>query len=114
MSAYSDYRCGAISEDEFKSAMRMECEDPYDRYTCFDCASYQDCKEQVARLGYPQCEDNDKYFEDEYEVYEAMQDEAFLMANYGCDDTESILRDFSLVDIQADYRDWKKREDDLK
>ena len=107
MSAYSDYRCGAISEDEFKSAMRRECED-YDRYTCNDCASHEDCAKQVLELGYPQCDDKDDYFEDEIEVYEAMQDKAFLLANYGCDDTESILKDFSVVDIQADYRDWCK------
>lgn len=44
MSAYSDYKCGAISESEFKSAMRRECADmmpdyppdPYP-YTCQEC-----------------------------------------------------------------------------
>ena len=114
MSAWSEYKCGAISEDEFNSAMRRECEDSYDRFTCHDCSSYKDCQEQVVRLGYPQCDDKDTYFEDEIEVYEAMQDEAFLMANYEWTNTEDILRDFSLVDIQADYRDWMKRGDDLK
>ena len=29
MSAWSDYKCGAISEDEFISAMRRECGDDY-------------------------------------------------------------------------------------
>lgn len=48
MSAYSDYKCGAISEDEYKMAMRRECADSYDRYEvepvkmCCDCAYYQE------------------------------------------------------------------------
>lgn len=116
MSAYSEWKCGAIGDDEYRSAMARECQDldPYDRFTCCDCSSYKDCQEQVARLGYPQCEQGENKFDDEIEVYEALQDEAFLMANYGWTNTEDILRDFSLVDIQADYKDWMKTGDDLK
>lgn len=114
MSAWSEYRVGAISEDEFKSAMRRECEDPYDRFTCFDCSSYRDCQEQVARLGYPQCEDGETKFEDEYEVYEALQENEFMQTVYGCTDSEAILRDNSLVDIQADYREWEKANESKK
>lgn len=29
MSAYSDWKCGAISRDEYEAAMRRECEDHY-------------------------------------------------------------------------------------
>ena len=110
MSCFSDFRVGALSEEEFKSAARRECmdSDPFDGYTCHDCSSYKDCCEQTAHLGYPQCDDKDKYFEDEIEVYEAMQDEPFMMATYGCTDSETILRDNSIVDIQADYREWQK------
>lgn len=113
MSAYSEWKCGAISEDEFKSAMERECRDidPYDRFTCHDCGSYKECRFQVCVEGYPMCEtgmDHDEWFEDEYEVNEALEDEAFLMANYGCIDKESIAHDFDIVDIQHDYRNWGK------
>lgn len=43
MSAYSDHKHGYISDDEYKSAMRRECADFYDRppdvydYTCQEC-----------------------------------------------------------------------------
>lgn len=75
MSAYSEYRCGAIDEDEFRSAMRRECTDidPYDRPTCRDCSSYDDCCKQIAEEGYPQCEqgiDHDEWFEDAYEEFD--------------------------------------------
>lgn len=109
MSAYSDWRCGALSDEEFMSAMRRECEDVdfYDRATCFDCASYDYCREQVARLGYPQCEQGEGHFEDQYDVYEALQDDDFKQQNYGCTDTESILSNFDLVDIFKDWKDYK-------
>ena len=108
MSAYSDWKCGALSDDEYKSAMRRECEDPYDRLTCRDCYSYKTCSEQVAELGYPQCEQGENQFEDEFEVYEALQNDHFLMCNYGCTDRESILRDFDIVSIQADWRRYNE------
>lgn len=110
MSAYSEWKCGAIGDDEYRSAMARECmdSDPFDGYTCHDCSSYKDCCEQVAHLGYPQCDDKDNYFEDEIEVYEAMQDEPFMLATYGCTDSETILRENNIVDIQAEYREWQK------
>jgi hypothetical protein len=110
LSAYSEYKCGAIPYDEFKSAMRRECEDhdPYDRYTCLDCASHKDCEKQVCLEGYPQCDQGVEKFEDEYEVYEAFQDNEFLIANYGTEETEEILNQYDIVDIQADYREWQK------
>lgn len=46
MSAYSDWKCGALSDDEYKAAMRRECYDriypdaspeDYYHYTCQDC-----------------------------------------------------------------------------
>lgn len=43
MSAYSDWKCGALTDEEFKSAMERECKDwPPDGevehiYTCQDC-----------------------------------------------------------------------------
>ena len=43
MSAYSDWKCGALTDQEFKSAMERECKDwppdgkPEFQYTCFDC-----------------------------------------------------------------------------
>lgn len=75
MSAYSEYKCGAIDYDEFKSSMRRECMDydPYDRFTCRDCASYKDCYEQVCKEGYPQCEEginHEEWFEDAYEEFD--------------------------------------------
>ena len=75
MSAYSEYKCGAIDYNEFKSNMRRECidYDPYDRFTCRDCASYKDCYEQVCKEGYPQCEEginHEEYFEDAYEEFD--------------------------------------------
>lgn len=108
MSAYIDWRCGALTDEEYKSAMQRECMDidPYDRFTCFDCSSYKTCQEQVAHLGYPQCETGEEKFDDEYEVYESMQDNDFMQTTYGCTDSESILRDNNLVDIQADWREW--------
>ena len=77
MSACSEYKIGAISEDEFRRAMRMECEDvdPFDGYNCYDCASHKDCSKQVLELGYPQCDDKDKYFEEEIEQFEAKQEQ---------------------------------------
>ncbi len=113
MSAYSDYKCGALTEDEYKSNMRRECADPYDRPTCRDCASYKDCCEQVCKEGYPQCEEgtnHEEWFSDSFEIYEAMQEPEFLISNYGCDDVETILRENDSVDIQADYREWKNED----
>lgn len=73
MSAYSDYKCGAISEDEYKMFSRFENSDPYDRFTCRDCASYSECRKQVIEEGCPQCEfgmDNEQYFEKEFQLYD--------------------------------------------
>ena len=72
MSCFSDYKVGALSEDEFRSAARRECMDidQYDRFTCRDCSCYEDCKKQILELGYPQCEQGENYFEDEFEEYE--------------------------------------------
>lgn len=36
MSAYSDWQCGALSDDDFKSAMNRECADPEPDY-CSGC-----------------------------------------------------------------------------
>ena len=112
MSAYSDYKCGAISEDEFKSSMRRECEDVdwYDRYTCNDCASHRDCEKLVIEQGYPQCDDKDDYFQDELVVYEAMQDKEFLKKTYGNTDVEFILKKNYQFDIIADYEKWKENQ----
>lgn len=38
MSAYSDYKCGAIDYDEFKSAMAWECRDDNDYGYCDGCS----------------------------------------------------------------------------
>lgn len=112
MSAYSDYKCGALPYDEFKSAMRRECaEDPFDGYTCRDCASHKDCEKQVCLEGYPQCDDKDEYFEDEIEVYEALQDEEYVKSNYASHlSKEKILDIVDVVDIQEDYREWKNEK----
>ena len=106
MSAYSEYRVGAISYDEFRSSMRRECEDLYDRYTCRDCASHKDCEKQVCLEGYPQCDDKDEYFEDEIEVYEALENESFKQDKYGYTDKAKILSENDIIDIQEDYREW--------
>ena len=43
MSAYSEWRCGALTDEQFKSAMDRECKDwppdgePEYHYTCQDC-----------------------------------------------------------------------------
>ena len=112
MSAYSDYKCGAISEDEFKSLMRRECEDVdfYDRPTCRDCGDYDECCKQVCLEGIPMCDkgmDREIDFEDEYEIYEAMQDKEFLRKTYGSVDVEAILKKNYRFDIQEDWREWK-------
>ena len=106
MSAFSDYKVGAISYEEFKSDARRECIDVYDRYGCHDCSAYQDCVKQVIDLGYPQCDQGEQYFEDEYSVYEALHDEAFMISQYGCTDKETILKNNDVMDIYADYEDW--------
>ena len=58
LSAYSDWRCGALSDDEYQSAMRRECEDydPYDRFTCRDCPDWDECLKLYANDGDPMCE----------------------------------------------------------
>ena len=113
MSAYSDWKCGALSDDEYRSIARRENAeiDHYDRFTCRDCGSYKDCKKQVCLIGVPQCDEyeNCDVFEDEWEVYEAFQDKKFLEANYGCIDTEAILRDFETDSIRHDYKNWCER-----
>lgn len=71
MSAYSDYKAGAIGFDEFKRLMRWECEDRYSEYnTCSFCSNYKACKEQVRSEGCPQCEDRMDWFESDKEVYD--------------------------------------------
>ena len=82
----------------------------YGRRGCLDCCDYRDCCEQVAELGYPQCEEGAEKFEDEYEVYEAMQDNEFTLAKYGTDNARIILGENDIVDIQADYREWKNEQ----
>ena len=113
MSAYSDWKIGAITEEEYDSIARREDADfdYYDRYGCRDCDCYKDCKKQVCLLGMPQCDqyENDDIFVDEWEVYEAFQDKKFLEANYGCIDTEAILRDFEEDSIRHDYKNWCER-----
>ena len=42
MSAYSEYQVGAISEDEFKTSMRRECEET-EEHGCFDCYYRDSC-----------------------------------------------------------------------
>ena len=47
MSAYSDWKCGALSDSEFRSAMARECADYDDRPSCSECVYYHDGKCQV-------------------------------------------------------------------
>lgn len=62
MSAYSDYKCGAISESEFKLAMERECGDFYDRppdtydYTCQECEYCRDGKVFVSEIVKRECD----------------------------------------------------------
>jgi len=111
MSAYSDWKAGAINDEEFASAMRRECQDIdiYDRYGCPDCTCYNECQKQVCLLGYPQCEQGYELFEDEYEVHEALQDSEFMKEKYGSEDAESVLSSFDTLDIQAEYQEWKAK-----
>ena len=113
MSAYSDWKHGTISDEEFASAMRRECMDIdiYDRHGCPDCGCYEECKKQVCLLGYPQCEEGEDKFEDEEEVHEALQNPEFMKENYGTEDAESVLNSFDPFDIQFDYQEWKKERE---
>ena len=55
MSAYSDWKCGAISDEEYRSAMRRECEEPREtlpfytddpddpHWRCENCAKCEEC-----------------------------------------------------------------------
>lgn len=83
--------------------------DWYDRYTCRDCSCHSDCEKQVCLEGYPQCDDKDDYFQDELEVYEALQDKEFKKITYGIMDAETILKKEYVFDIQADYTKWKEK-----
>ena len=47
MSAYSDWKCGALSDSEFRSAMTRECADYDGRSSCSACIYYHDGKCQV-------------------------------------------------------------------
>lgn len=103
------------SEEDYQADLAWEyrkggANDPAysDRTGCKECCDYRDCSKQVCLLGYPQCDQGVEKFEDEYEVYEAFQDNEFLIANYGTEETEEILNQFDIVDIQADYREWQK------
>ena len=74
MSAYSDYKAGAIGYDEFKMLMRGECEDRYSEPdTCNFCSNYKACREQVCTEGYPECEDRMDWFDNELEIYESKE-----------------------------------------
>lgn len=42
MSAYSDWRCGALTDDEYKSAIRRECEES-EEHGCNDCFYRDSC-----------------------------------------------------------------------
>lgn len=77
MSAYSEYSCGALSDDEYQSAMRRECEDydPYDRFTCRDCSEWNECLKAFMNEEGPLCEqglepDNENLFITYAEEYE--------------------------------------------
>lgn len=55
MSAYSDYKCGAIDYDEFKSAMAWECRGDNDcgycdSCTCKNCIHYEEDTETECDL----------------------------------------------------------------
>lgn len=60
MSAYSDYKCGAISESEYKSAMRRECGETYPpepyNYTCQECEYCRDGKVFVSEIVKRECD----------------------------------------------------------
>lgn len=84
--------------------------DFYDRPTCRDCSDFDECCKQVCIEGIPMCDkgmDREQDFEDEYEIYEAMQDKEFLRKTYGSVDVESILKKNYRFDIQEDWREWK-------
>ncbi len=84
--------------------------DLYDRPTCRDCSDYDECCKQVCLEGYPMCDkgmDREIDFEDEFEIYEAMQDKEFLRKTYGSVDVEAILKKNYRFDIQEDWREWK-------
>lgn len=102
------------NEEEYKADLayeyRTEQSDFYDRPTCRDCADFDECCKQVCIEGIPMCDkgmDREQDFEDEYEIYEAMQDKEFLRKTYGSVDVESILKKNYRFDIQEDWRKWK-------
>lgn len=84
--------------------------DLYDRATCRDCFSYDDCCKQVCLEGYPQCDSHidDNCFEDEFEINEAFQNADFLKQTFGMTDAETILKKNYEFDIQAMWREWKE------
>ena len=45
MSAYSEYKCGAITEDEYNSLARIENHETFDeeKHGCFDCFYRDSC-----------------------------------------------------------------------
>ena len=97
------------TEEEYKADLAWEYRkevDYYDRNGCVDCSCYKDCCEQVVELGYPQCENGESKFEDEYEVYEALQNSEFMLATYETESAREILEENSIEDIQTEYRDY--------
>ena len=65
MSAYSDWKCGAIDYDEFKSAMAWECRGDNDceceGCRCEDCIHYEEGTETECNLPEGKCNNKSEF-----------------------------------------------------
>ena len=75
MSAYSDYKCGAIDYEEFKSAMAWECRGDNDygcrgcKCSCEDCIHYVEGTETECDLPEGECVDKSEFEPVDYPDY---------------------------------------------
>lgn len=110
MSAFSDWRVGALSDDEYKQAMRRECydriypdasPDDYYQYTCENC--------EYCRLG--------KRFTFDVVVREAdgkhvlKQTREYTFTNYCVKDIENIREIKDYDDVCEDHGELFREED---
>ena len=73
MSAYSDWKCGALTDSEFKSAMAWECREddyyPCDKCRCEDCIHYIEGTETECDLPEGKCVDTSEFEPVDYPDY---------------------------------------------
>jgi len=117
MSAYSDWKAGCMSYEEFKMAMRRECEDHYPDvmgivHQCCDCIYFEQATIQKREARLSKGAEYDENGNEVCRFYEDGKDKLFVITSdtdteqidvCACGDSKRYLREIRPDEVQCEW-----------